>query len=312
MLHRTLPLQLAGALLALTLAAPATAQVYNDVAGQSAPRLSKKEAVRTKSGDLARDESGRVQYRKVKVAPKGDSYGNAQGNQYDLARDGAFEGQTVAVLNLCAREVDFSRPKAALAEKGFATFQWMNAPPPVAELRRSLKKATQLWVISDTTRKLSDEHIAVIKDYFDAGHGVYIWGDNDPYYADANAVAEALIGARMSGDLIGNQVVGLAMSTRGPGVLPNHLVTTGLEHLYEGITIATLAQHPDLKPLLYGSANNLVAAIYEEDGRRLILDGGFTRLYNKWDSAGTARYVKNAAAWLVNVERFGGDKTARR
>jgi hypothetical protein len=307
MLCRATPL-----LLALALAAPAGAQVYNDVAGQSAPRARKKQPVRTEDGSLARDKDGRVQYREVEVAPPTDGYGNAQGNQYDLARDGAFEGETVAVLNLCAREVDFSRPKAALAEKGFSTFQWLHTPPPVDELRSSLKKATQLWVISDTTRKLSDAHIRVIKEYFDAGHGVYVWGDNQPYYADANAVAAALIDAQMSGNLIGDQVVGLAGRAGQPGVLKNHLVTTGLEHLYEGITIATLAPHPDLKPLLYGSASNLVAALYEKDGKRLILDGGFTRLYNKWDSAGTARYVKNAAAWLVNVERFGGEKTARR
>jgi hypothetical protein len=24
-----------------------------------------------------------------------------------------------------------------------------------------------------------------------------------------------------------------------------------------------------------------------------------------WDTAGTGRYVKNAAAWLVNFEKFG-------
>ncbi|MDB4958533.1 MAG: hypothetical protein JWO36_6102 [Myxococcales bacterium] len=36
-----------------------------------------------------------------------------------------------------------------------------------------------------------------------------------------------------------------------------------------------------------------------------IFDGGFTRLYLQWDTAGTARYVKNAASWLVNAEKFG-------
>ena len=36
----------------------------------------------------------------------------------------------------------------------------------------------------------------------------------------------------------------------------------------------------------------------------------FTRLYVKWDTAGTGRYVKNAAAWLVNVERFGDSVVA--
>ena len=65
-----------------------------------------------------------------------------------------------------------------------------------------------------------------------------------------------------------------------------------------------LRSNQQLTPLIYGSANNLVAAFYDRDGKRLIFDGGFTRLYNKWDTAGTGRYVKNAAAWLANVERF--------
>jgi hypothetical protein len=60
-----------------------------------------------------------------------------------------------------------------------------------------------------------------------------------------------------------------------------------------------------LSPLIYGSADNLVAGFYDAKGKRAIFDGGFTRLFLKWDSAGTARYVKNAAAWLTNVERFG-------
>ena len=36
----------------------------------------------------------------------------------------------------------------------------------------------------------------------------------------------------------------------------------------------------------------------------------FTRLSNKWDSAGTGRYVMNAAAWLANYERFGNEVVA--
>ena len=36
----------------------------------------------------------------------------------------------------------------------------------------------------------------------------------------------------------------------------------------------------------------------------MVIDGGFTRLAVNWDDAGTARFVKNAAAWLVNAERF--------
>jgi len=253
-----------------------------------------------------RGADGKVVKREVVRAAPHDGYGNANGHQYDLAVDGAFTGQTVAVLHLYTGEgFDFSLPKAALGEKGFAVYRWLNQPPPADELARALKKSNQLWIISDTSQKLTPAHLKVIKDFFDAGHGVYVWGDNDPYYADANAVAETLFGTKMLGNLPGDQVMPLEAKKGGPGILPNHLLSTGLEHLYEGITIATIQPNQTLTPLLYGSAGNLVSAFFDKGGKRAILDGGFTRLYYKWDTAGTARYVKNAAAWLANYERFG-------
>jgi hypothetical protein len=112
------------------------------------------------------------------------------------------------------------------------------------------------------------------------------------------------------------------------GLKEGHLITTGLEHLYEGTSIATVqfgpphgrnaslydgsgpssSRSPKLPEgftaILHGSAGNLVNVAYEKDGKRLLMDGGFTRLAVAWDDAGTARYVKNAAAWLVNAERF--------
>jgi hypothetical protein len=62
-----------------------------------------------------------------------------------------------------------------------------------------------------------------------------------------------------------------------------------------------------LRPLVYGSNGRVVTAYYDDDGRRAIVDGGFTRLYHKWESAGTDRYIVNAAAWLLNIERFDED-----
>lgn len=273
---------------------------YNTSAGTNAPMME----MRDSNGDVLKDERGNVRYKEVQK----DNYGNAQGNKYDLAVDGAFDGQTIAVLHLYTGEgFDFSLPKEALKEKGFSVYRWLNYPPPAKELEKALEKACQLWIISDYTRKLDEEHLKVIKKYFDAGHGVYIWGDNDPYYADANAVADYLFGGTMSGNLYGDQTVGLQQDLTGTGLKRGHLITTGLENVYEGITIATIADNKNLEPILYGSANNVVASVYERDGKRAILDGGFTRLYVKWETAGTGRYVKNAAAWLVNVERFGDD-----
>ena len=219
--------------------------------------------------------------------------------------------------------------RAALKEKGLSSVVYPSgSTPSPAELKKALEKSCQLWLISLGAPMLNDEHVAIIKAFFDASHGVYIWGDNDPLYVDANKVASALVpGLRMEGDLAGDKVVGISDGKESVGLRAGHLITTGLEHLYEGVTIATVQftspdgrntalydgkggasrsprLPPGFTPLLFGSAGNLVTVAYEKDGKRLVMDGGFTRLAVSWDDAGTARYVKNAAAWLVHAERF--------
>ena len=250
-------------------------------------------------------ETGKIVYVPVDV----DRYGNAEGNQYDLAVDGAFEGETITVLHFyTGGNFDFSLPQAALKEKGFSVYRYINAPPTPEKLKEALDKSCQLWIISDKYQMLNEEHLAVIKEFFEAGHGIYIWGDNSPYYADANYVADALFDCTMQGNYYGNQVVGLKNQNNKTGIITNHLITTGLQFVYEGITIATIQGNPTLMPLIYNSEGNIVAAYYNQDGKRAIIDGGFTRLYVSWDKAGTGRYVKNAASWLVNYERFAQNK----
>ena len=271
---------------------------YNKAAGKSAPMEIIEEDYTT--------EDGRLEKRQVEKKPTLDRWGNAQQNQYDLAVDGAFDGQTVAVLHFyTGMGFDFELPKKALKEKGFSVYRWIDRPPPAAELERQLQKASQLWIISGEYRQLGPDHLAVIKRFFESGKGVYIWGDNEPFYADANYVAEELLGASMHGYLQGEQTIGLQAREGRAGIMANHLVTTGIERIYEGHTVATISPSADMRPLMYGSADNLITAYYDKDGKRAILDGGFTRLYMKWDTAGTARFVKNAASWLVNAERFG-------
>jgi molecular chaperone DnaK len=235
-----------------------------------------------------------------------DKYGNADGSEFDLAHDGAFAGLRVAVLQLYSGEgFNFSAPSVALAEKGFVVDRQTTAPNPRA-LAKLLKDSCQLWIVSGPTPSLTHEHLDLIAEFFHAGHGLYVWGDNDPYYADANLVAERLFRASLAGNYSGDQVVGVRSSrTRGTGMVEGHLICTGVENLYEGITIASVGMGPAMAPVVYASNGDIVVAEYAEDGKRALVDGGFTRLYNKWDTAGTGRYVKNAAAWLANFERFG-------
>jgi len=262
-----------------------------------------------------------------------DQYGNAAGSEYDLTVDNAFKGMTVAVLNFC-NQLDFSSTQAALVQKGFSVHAFNGSvragprlsqgqahgsatAPAVAELQRVLQRAdvVELWLISDRTRCLSDAHLQVIEKFWDAGNGVYIWGDNDPFYADANALGQQLVGLSMFGDKCGMGKV-LQVTASGTGVR-QHEITTGIENMFEGVTVATVdlamqnvPKRDSLGPfrleeIIFGSERNVICVAYHDArGRRLIFDGGFTRLLPRYWSktAGTARYVVNAAGWLVNFD----------
>lgn len=284
------------------------AQYNDEVAGKN--RIYKKEysqvVVTDDEGVELKDEDGNVimETIEVKVLAKSDTFGNAEGSQYDLATDGAFEGNTVAVLNLVGIQLD--EPQKALKQKGLSLFQWKGGPPSPELLKSELEKACQLWVISGGSQMLTDAHLDVIEEYFNSGKGLYIWGDNQPLYADANFITKRLFNTTMNGDTYAAQVVGISGEGEGrTGIVDGHLISTGVVNMYEGITIATVTATQDLNPLIYNSSDGLVAAVYEKDGKRCIIDGGFTRLFYNWNSAGTDRYIKNAAAWLVNFERFG-------
>lgn len=245
-----------------------------------------------------------------------DHYGNPAGSQYDLAQDNSFQGYKVIVLFLNEeKHANFDKPAAALKRKGFETIEFITPPTP-EELKKVLfAPKTQLWVVSYKRQKLNDRHVDVIEKYFDSGYGVYIWGDNDPFYVDANLILDRLFGTYLFGNRPGDKVLGIQQGQREPGLIPNHPITTGIMNFYEGITISEIKlgfklswfsqKEIALKPLMYGSERQVVTAYYDQDQKRALVDGGFTRLYVKWNTAGTDRFVVNSAAWLANIERFG-------
>lgn len=95
--------------------------------------------------------------------------------------------------------------------------------------------------------------------------------------------------------------------TRANGFSDRHPVFTGIETLYEGVTIGhlhNLDRCDGLVQLMRGSDGGVVTSAYDKGGHRILIDGGFTRLYDSlWNqSAGTARFVINAACWMYNWE----------
>ena len=271
---------------------------YNACAGKS--EIREERMVKTTN-----EQTGQIYIDTVYVKPtETDVHGNLKGNQYDLAVDGAFEGQTILVVNICGNTMDMAR--TAVKEKGF-NMVVLNGFPSTTQFTDYLKQSCQFWVLSGgTNTKISEDYLKIIEAYFNSGRGVYVWNDNTPYHNEGNQITDYLLGVTMSGEYWGDKVLGFKTEQSQYGLVANHLITTGLETVYEGITISTIHDpKQNLEPIFYSSDGNVVAAVYEQQGKRLIVDGGFTRLAVKWDAAGTARYVKNAAAWLANVERFG-------
>lgn len=243
----------------------------------------------------------------VRSAPK-DKYGNPNGTNYDLLRDGSMKGYKILLINLCpdwdtcGKRANYENPIRALTNKGFEVIYTTSFPPDLASATQDV---CQLWLISGNRQNITPDQVDQVIRFYNSGKGLYLWADNDPFFADVNPVIRKLFSTSMSGNYKGDRVLGVQKNAYDVGIVAGHLISTGIANFYEGITISNVAMTQKLKPLMYSSDGKVVAAYSDADKKRVLIDGGFTRLCNKWDSAGTDRYVVNAAGWLGNFERFG-------
>jgi hypothetical protein len=208
--------------------------------------------------------------------------------------------------------------------------------PNINKFKQHLTKSGQLWVFSNQRKTVvPEEHLKAIKLFYDEGHGVALWGDNDNLYNEANAVLEYLHpGHFLDGCIQADEKVSRISGSlenayekikkKNPGFAP-HDIMTGVNNLYAGVTISAVSYTKGgarskigkagnqigsdytgpFKPLLCSHDGCITSAFYEGDGKRLVVDGGFTRVYSsKWDTAGTARFVKNLACWLANEQQW--------
>jgi hypothetical protein len=60
-------------------------------------------------------------------------------------------------------------------------------------LKAALANANQVWLISASSNLLSEDMLAAIVEEWRAGMGVYVFGDNEPYYADANRLLKVRV-----------------------------------------------------------------------------------------------------------------------
>ena len=238
-----------------------------------------------------------------------DHFGNALGNQYDLGRDGAFGNFHVHILYLnLVKSINFNLPQSALVEKGFKVSMTGNISETISYIKSN--NIDVLWLISgsnDTSYSaplLSRSQIKEIIKFYKLGKGIYLWTDNDPLFSHVNQILPYIAEAKVIGNTPGDKVLhegdGIKL-----GTFHKHLITTGIVELYEGTSISYPDPLGDLLPLAVSTDGYPVICFKDRKNTegRLLLDCGYTKLYCNWDSAGTARYVKNATVWLLGLDK---------
>lgn len=230
--------------------------------------------------------------------------GNALGAEADLGQSGGFKGMKIIFIDLHGQCSD--NVQHPLDTMGFAVDYRRTIPPP-AELRDLLNAAHQLWVISDHTTVFGAEVLEIINVFHQHGGALYIWGDNEPFYAAANSILSKILpGISLLGNYVADQKVNAMVGGKGPGFIA-HPIFTGISNLYEGITIARfVGEHPRVQYIMNSSEGQPclgICDVCDSGGSgRIAVDVGFTKLFYKWDSDGTARFVSNIAAWLCSPD----------
>jgi uncharacterized protein YegL len=238
-----------------------------------------------------------------------DQFGNPEGRAFDLGGgdEDRVRGERILFYHcpIVDGPIAEKELQGLLGERGLALDVHHGSRHGGCDLTEEmLSRYTQLWYLSGEVPTLSGDQVQMIGDYVAAGNGLAIWADNEPFYADANLLAEALIGSRFSGNKTADQVM-VPGEQRSPGSFIEHQLTQGVNNLYEGITICTIHSAPGVTILGQSHDGQMCLGCYEDENRRIVLDTGFTKLYpdRVHRSAGLGRYLSNIAFWLAKGSR---------
>ena len=243
--------------------------------------------------------------------------GNPVGASNDLGEDGAFKGLKIVVVKIhtstrFTKQTFEQTVSSVLGRKGFDVVVLEHDklscnPADKGELGSELVSANQLWLISDKGGGLPSAARNSIVDRWRKGMALYIFGENDPFFAEANELLTQLQMPHMSGDHPGREMIAVFddKNPRRGGFVQNHLITTGINRLYEGNTVAEMDPKAlaavQMEVVVHNSRGMPLVALRpaSTNGGQIIVDGAFTKLYCETDAAGSQRLWVNCACYLA-------------
>ncbi len=223
--------------------------------------------------------------------------------------------------------VPMNNVPAVLRKLGF-TVDVLKSPPHLP----SLTPYDEVWIVSGSGGPFDTSDAAKIKTFLDSGKGVYVMADNTPYIHEANVIGGLLHGISFDGAYLGDKTINVvppgtikklideAMKKEdmeklieyrragwfnGKLYAEDHELLTGISQIYEGCTLSSMTASPDLEVIIRASDNNPLVSVSTKPEQRIVYDGGFTRLYYRWNEHAeiSTLWYRNIAAYLLGKRR---------
>lgn len=164
--------------------------------------------------------------------------------------------------------------------------------------------------------RLTEADYKAIVAFVKSGKGLCLLSDNDPFTYESNDLARRLFSASVRGNYQGEKIAYVRSRQltadqikkyKGDYEVDDHPLLTGVNFVYEGITISHPSASSKLEVALRASDGEPVIAVSKEPGLRVIIDCGFTRYCHGPNddvsfilmTAGTTRLAQNMAAYLA-------------
>jgi hypothetical protein len=256
-----------------------------------------------------------------------DAIGNLVGSKHDWIKANEFAGKRILMTVHTKADSFFQYVPDVLRSVGFTVDTWKAGAEPLPDLRNY----DQCWVVSGGTANPDlEKHTQSYLDFVGRGKGLYVLSDNEPLFVEANAIAQKLHGATISGNYEGEQLIrvlkpgelrrlsqGALRAGRGGGAgqragvvggqlyAEDHELLSGLNALYEGTSISNIAGGRDLEVILQASDGKPLVAVSKRPKERIVYDCGFTRMFYRWEenAVSNARWYQNVAGYLMGKTR---------
>jgi len=197
---------------------------------------------------------------------------------------------------------------------------------PISEIPSGFTVAEYKFIVQATldmslsrVHPLNEQAYREIEKFVQSGKGLCLLSDDEPFLIESNELAKRLYGVTVKGNYIADKIAYVRDHKLTPADIrkfggqykvADHPLLTGVNFLYEGITISNVGISDKLEVALKASDGQPLIAISKVPGQRVVIDCAFTQFCHGptertsyiLKSAGAVRLAQNIAAYLAGKD----------